>query len=397
MVTTSDLMATDFASYYAQAQGGNPYNAVQVPNQPGFTPSTPRRPGSTSPDISSLPGLPGNDPLDFGSVFGGGKPKSIASGGREFYKGNAILNAYNWLLPYTAQTTERGAQAFGDIYRRQGAQNKAYELAQFKDYAPQYADAILNADPRQAKMLQLYNDALSSNQGQAQSYVDRLKSQLDNPMNAASARDIMQSSLGQAGVSGFGPQARDAALAYIRTGLQGQQLQQQRENTYMQALGSLGQSTNALQGGVQANKSVLGDPFLAFAGRPGQPAGANVNSPDYSGFNNDLFSYSVNGDIQRANMAAANSASNKQMIGSIVGGLLSSAGSIGRALCWVAREVYGEDSPRWQDFRSWLIFKAPMAWVVRYARHGEKFAQWLKDKPEARARVLRWMETQMAA
>jgi hypothetical protein len=328
-------MPSDFANYWSNYGGAEPQ--VNVPNAPSFTPSPRTRglsnggafQGQFKNDLTNDVGM--IDPLT--NIFegklpfmGSDGPRKIPQGGREFIKGNALLNAYNWLLPYTVQTEARGAAAFGDLNRRESSKSKAYELAQFQDYAPRFADAVLNADPRQARMLELYNNSLSDNQGQAQSYVDRLKGQLDNPMNNAVSRDIMQSSLGQAGVSGFGPQARDAALAYIRTGLQGQQLQNQREQQYMQALGMLGQNTQALAGGINANKSVLGDPFLAFAGRPSQPMGSNPQSPNYSGFNNDLFSYSVNGDIQRANMAAANRASNMGMITGIVGGALGAAG-----------------------------------------------------------------------
>lgn len=326
-------MPSDFSNLFSSYTAGQPEPSVQVPAQPGFTPTLRRGSnGSASIDATSLPGLPGNDPFDFGSVFGGGGSNRIAQGGREFYKGNALLNAYNWLLPYTAQTVERGASAFGDIYRREAAKNKAYELAQFSDYAPRYAQAILGADPRQAKLLELYNNALAGNQSQAQGNVDRLKAGLDNPMSNASIRDIMQSSLGNSGLAGFGPQARDAALAYVQTGLQGEQLQRQREQDYMQALGLLGQNTQALAGGIQANKSVLGDPFLAFAGRPGQPQGSNPQSPDYSQFNNDLFGYSVSQDALRQQLAAANSAGNKQLVGSLFGGLFAGAGNAAKLM-----------------------------------------------------------------
>jgi len=30
-------------------------------------------------------------------------------------------------------------------------------------------------------------------------------------------------------------------------------------------------------------------------------------------------------------------------------------------ICWVAREVYGADNPRWLEFRTWLLTQAP-AW-----------------------------------
>jgi hypothetical protein len=81
--------------------------------------------------------------------------------------------------------------------------------------------------------------------------------------------------------------------------------------------------------------------------------------------------------------------------GTNVGGLMSGAGSLlsGAAavapyLCWVAREVYGIDNPKWLVFRSWLLTKAP-AWLRKlYIKHGERFAVWIADKPRIK-RVIR--------
>lgn len=73
------------------------------------------------------------------------------------------------------------------------------------------------------------------------------------------------------------------------------------------------------------------------------------------------------------------------------GSLLGGAGSLATgiaALCWVAREVYGIDNPKWLVFRSWLLTKAP-AWLRKlYIKHGERFAVWIADKPRIK-RVIR--------
>lgn len=57
-------------------------------------------------------------------------------------------------------------------------------------------------------------------------------------------------------------------------------------------------------------------------------------------------------------------------------------------LCWVAREVYGEDDPRWVQFRTWLLVDAPVAFRRAYIRHGEAFAKVVKRLPVLK-RVLR--------
>ena len=56
-------------------------------------------------------------------------------------------------------------------------------------------------------------------------------------------------------------------------------------------------------------------------------------------------------------------------------------------ICWVAREVYGADDPRWQIFRSWLLTSAPRSLREAYIAHGPAFAAWLHDKPAAKAGV----------
>ncbi|MDA0254270.1 MAG: hypothetical protein O3A18_05250, partial [Planctomycetota bacterium] len=67
------------------------------------------------------------------------------------------------------------------------------------------------------------------------------------------------------------------------------------------------------------------------------------------------------------------------------GGIGGGAGGQVGGFCWVAREVYGEDDPRWLVFRSWLSEEAP-PWLYRlYAARGEAFAGWLRDKPAAKA------------
>ena len=50
-------------------------------------------------------------------------------------------------------------------------------------------------------------------------------------------------------------------------------------------------------------------------------------------------------------------------------------------MCWVAREVYGTENPKWRYFRSWLLSDAPDWLVGLYQEHGEDFALWIHDKP----------------
>ena len=55
-------------------------------------------------------------------------------------------------------------------------------------------------------------------------------------------------------------------------------------------------------------------------------------------------------------------------------------------LCWVAREVYGEDNIRWFIFRTWLYYKAPKWFYRLYKKHGKAYAKFISNKP-----AIKWL------
>jgi len=64
--------------------------------------------------------------------------------------------------------------------------------------------------------------------------------------------------------------------------------------------------------------------------------------------------------------------------------------------CWVAREVYGAENPRWLLFRAWLMTQAPSWLRETYLAHGEEFAAWIHDKPVLKAGIRMLMEAAIA-
>jgi polysaccharide export outer membrane protein len=64
--------------------------------------------------------------------------------------------------------------------------------------------------------------------------------------------------------------------------------------------------------------------------------------------------------------------------------------------CWVAREAYGVDDPRWLVFRAWLLTEAPDGLREAYLAHGQDFAAWIHDKPLAKAVVRTLMDAAIA-
>ena len=80
------------------------------------------------------------------------------------------------------------------------------------------------------------------------------------------------------------------------------------------------------------------------------------------------------------------------------GGFMDFAGSLGSAMitkCWVAREVYGIDNPKWLQFREWLTYKAPRWFDRLYIKHGERFAKFISNKPRIKSIIRKWMNTKI--
>ncbi len=83
-----------------------------------------------------------------------------------------------------------------------------------------------------------------------------------------------------------------------------------------------------------------------------------------------------------------------QNAGMGIGG--AGGGGGGNPFCWVAREIYGVHDPRWLAFREWLTWEAPEMLRDGYAEHGEAFAEWLHDRPVAKAIVRLAMDQALA-
>lgn len=88
----------------------------------------------------------------------------------------------------------------------------------------------------------------------------------------------------------------------------------------------------------------------------------------------------------------------QQARAAIMGSIFGAAGNVGSAAvgCWVAREVYGPNNPRWLKMREWMLYRAPRALRAFYLEHGPKIADFIKDKPEEKARLHELMEALVA-
>ncbi len=79
-------------------------------------------------------------------------------------------------------------------------------------------------------------------------------------------------------------------------------------------------------------------------------------------------------------------------------GMMSAAGNIAGAAimaCWVAREVYGIDNPKWLEFREWMLNDAP-SWLRNlYLKYGERTAKFISNKPRIKSIIRNWMNTKI--
>ncbi len=80
-------------------------------------------------------------------------------------------------------------------------------------------------------------------------------------------------------------------------------------------------------------------------------------------------------------------------------GLMSALGAIGGGYfmgkCWVAREVYGIENPKWLMFRTWLENDAPAWFRNLYIKYGERFAKFISNKPVLKTIIRKWMNTRI--
>ena len=61
--------------------------------------------------------------------------------------------------------------------------------------------------------------------------------------------------------------------------------------------------------------------------------------------------------------------------------------------CWVARTVYGENNPKWMEFREWITTQAPKVVLDTYIKYGERIAEYITDKPVLKFLIRKLMDT----
>ncbi|BAQ84628.1 hypothetical protein [uncultured Mediterranean phage uvMED] len=238
--------------------------------------------------------------------------------------------------------------------------------------------AIAEAEARVAED----NQRKMQNRGFAQSVLgqeagiqtsDNTRSMQADQFNVASKMDAqkLRESLRQQGL-----------LGYLDAASRVSQLENQGQLDPFQAI--LGRSGG---GSLQAGQSVFGQ------------AGYGLNSgPAYLNPESGL-GYIQNQATNAANMYGAQVAADATKTAGIYSGLGALGGGLGGGMiakyCWVAREVYGEHNPAWKMFRMWMFLESPTWFFKLYKNYGERFANFIADKPRLKAVIRKWMDSKI--
>lgn len=115
------------------------------------------------------------------------------------------------------------------------------------------------------------------------------------------------------------------------------------------------------------------------------PGVQNANALGQSFINN---TFATDQNRQNAYVAKNAGAGIGSGTGKIVGSIVA-----GAAACWVAREVYGTQDPKWMIFREWMLHEAPSWFRKLYLTFGERFARFIHDKPQWKNVIRTFMDS----
>lgn len=330
----------------------------------------------------------------------GGKAKTPAPNPEADYQqylaeGRNALRAQSELLPMQAQLEERlapqlinarmaGLKAtsqgllglYGDLYQPAQALQQRYatdQISMLGGLGAQATGAAIGS-------LDATTRGIYSTFGQ-QALSDL---QAGTSLTAQETTQAQEAARAAAAARGLSFSRQGADLEILNTYGMGQRRLAQRQATAQQAYQmGVGQQAIGLQGFL--TPAYAGSQQYSLTGLAGGASGmyADVGS---SPFLQPESQYLANIRANRIQMETAIQSANAARSGGILGGLASGAGAVASkaaiaAICWVAREVYGEDRAEWMVFRQWLLTEAPEWLLDLYMEEGERFAKFISDKP----------------
>jgi len=276
-----------------------------------------------------------------------------------------------------------GVDRMGDMARGQQSLDRQANIGALRDLGPQAMAAFGAADPRQMEISNmLMDDSIEGLQNRGK-------------LSNIDSRRLTQDAVGLKSAMGFGtgPETIAYATGELQQGRE-RRMNQSRNNAYRAQTMRNQLYGNPLMGLLSQNANV--NPLMALQSNsqlggytdqdvlnPESPAGMQLQLADR---NARLQTDMANRQIKAQNRA--NKTAN------IMDGV-KTASQVATLFCWVAREVYGSTNPKWLQFRSYMMMDSPR-WLLRiYLRHGERFAQWLKNHAWLKPILRKWMDTKI--
>ena len=187
---------------------------------------------------------------------------------------------------------------------------------------------------------------------------------------------------GLAGASGTGGQVLGAGSSAMGQGLN--QLAQLLSLGGSASQNSMNTIQQGLYNGPGVGSNLMSGSLSSMYGGTANPTPTLFNSMN-------LFPAAVDNNMTNYNAQFAANAMNAQANNSLTGGIISGVsnivgsllGGVGK-MCWVAREAFGEDSPQWKQFRTWLLTEAPEEFAQFYATNGLQIADEIHDNPKVK-------------
>jgi hypothetical protein len=224
---------------------------------------------------------------------------------------------------------------------------------------------------------------------QYQADLARLQQRQAGMLSPEDVRQSQQSAREAYGARGqvMGPGAIGAEI------LNREAIRQQREDQARAALqssyGNVLNMANLQTGNLFSPiASLMSSTFNPLGAYPADVYGTNVNAQ----LARDIAQKNYEAAIRSAELSGA--AQKQAATTSIFGDLLGALPGLIK-LCWIAREVYGEDNRKWMQFRDWMFRYSPSWFFNFYLENGERIAAWLKRNPWAKRPIRMWMDSRI--
>lgn len=268
----------------------------------------------------------------------------------------------------------------GKLQREQLGLQREDDVAALQKFAPQVVDAYRDADP--------YSTGLAEQQtAMAEDLYQRSQG-----LNPEQQRLVDQQALGMAQRQG---------RVTDQSAVAGQLLG--REN-YLSGLRS--EAAGMGQQAFGMNRALAGDVGMTILGRPSSAIGlggtmlGQAQQGAAGPMGPQLFdpNVGINMALQQRGQDVTFQGMQAQANAAERAGLMSAAGSIAggfAAGCWVAREVYGIENPKWLEFRHWMFNDAPSWFRNLYLSYGERIAKFISNKPLIKSIIRTWMNTRI--